>query len=118
LDVSDILRSGSLGFTALIDFIEHRRKSSIIKIARKQPVEHFLGFQYTRARIDERDGSSLWYIYDRNSSIIEKKEVLDKHERLYPIWRGMKEEGAMSLIAKKYTNDHVETRHGCPQFPF
>ena len=113
-----VMTSASQGFTALIDFIEYRRNNSVLKLGIKQDVSPFLKFEFTRTRIDEPNGSSQWYIYNRDWKIVEKKKSLEQKQRAYPIGSGMGIKKAFHLIANGYTNDHIQTAHGTPQFPF
>lgn len=107
------------GFVALVDFIEPRRKDEAIRIAKKLNVDAYISFTKTKALIRSYpfDGSALWYIYDRNFSILEKKPSLSKEELMYPIGSGMKASEVFELVDARWNPEILVSVSGTGQYP-
>lgn len=103
--VNSLELSPNNGFVALIDFIEPRRENKIVRIDKGMEIERCMSFQRMKALIRKHppDGTALWYIYDRNFSILEKKKSLLPKELDYPIASGMKADRSFQLITSRWS---------------
>lgn len=107
------------GFVALIDFIEPRRSDDVIRIAKNLDVAPHMSFSRTKALIRSYpfDGTAVWYIYDLNSAILEKKQSLSTEELHYPIWSGMKSSEVFELVDARWSPDILVSVAETGQYP-
>ena len=105
------------GFVALVDFIKPRRSNSVIRIGKGVETTPFLSFAYTKALIRNVDGTGLWFIYDRNSKILRKVELLSEEELEYPIWSGMHASDAFELVDARWNPRVLVSASARGQYP-